>query len=1308
METLEGDEAMAVNIRRSGKKDQHTVHSEKTRAETASAGQKPENTKSPPRKRKATFSKPRVPLGIKSLPSRQNASLATRRHRQHAQQAQDAYRTIIETIQDGYFEIDLFGNFTFINEPLSRNIGYPKNELIGLNYRQYTDQANANILFQKCHKLFKTEKPVDIFDCEVIRKDGLRAAVEISLSLIRDTKGKTIGFRGTSRDVTDRRRIINELRASEQRHRTILDHMHEGYFENDLKGRLTFVSDSVCRHLGYTREELIGADPGFMETPDQHKKTTRAYLNLYETGKPVKALESELIRKDGSRGIYELSIDLIRDWLGTPTGFRGVCRDITERKQMEDQLRASEERYRTIIETIQDAYIEIDLDGHWTFVNQAACEHLHYTRGELIGAHFSKFQPDETKAKKLYAIFSNLYRTGQPIKALEMEGVRKDGTIGIYEFSVSLMQDPAEKPTGFRCISRDITERKNMENALRQSEERYRSIIETMADGYIEVDLHGNWTFFNDVIVQRSGYTREELLEADFHTLHTKDSAKRAVKAFAQVYKTGRPIKALDVETVKKNGSTGFYELSVSLMRDELGHPVGFRCISRDINERRRAQELLIETNRELQEATDRARQLATQAEAASIAKSEFLTNMSHEIRTPMNGVIGMIGLLLDMDLTAEQRRYAEIVRANGELLLELINNILDFSKIEAKKLRLETLDFDLLTLLDDFTTTMAFPAQEKGLELLCSVDLEVPTLLRGDPGRLRQILTNLVGNAVKFTQTGEVVVHVSLADKSNPGPTRIHGQPPPEGVLLRFSVRDTGIGIPKEKIGLLFDKFTQVDTSTTRQYGGSGLGLVISRQLSELFGGETGVVSEERKGSEFWFTARLHLQTGARQTESLPADIKDVRILIVDDNATNREILSKRLASWSMRPSEAKDGPLALQALYQALDGKDPFRMALIDMQMPGMDGETLGRIIQMDNRLSSTRLVLLTSLGTRGDMRRFEEEGFSACMSKPIKHQELRDILAMVLGIPDRRTDRTGHIVTQHEVWKSPVISATRKAKILIAEDNSTNQQVALGLLRNLGLQADVVANGRDAVKALETLPYDLVLMDVQMPQMDGFEATRHIRRWSGNCDDAVGSRKAELRNRAAGIPIIAMTAYALEGDRNRCLEAGMNDYISKPVSRKALAEALDKWLPKEDVAKSSPVSHRENATPPLQTIHADVECDVKIFNYDDLLDRMGNEVLARTVALRFLESIPAQIETLKESLKAKDLSSVHRLAHSIKGASANISGDALSAVALEMEKAGMEGNMKVIESRLPDLIVHYEILKETIEKKLSTRNG
>ena len=808
------------------------------------------------------------------------------------------------------------------------------------------------------------------------------------------------------------------------------------------------------------------------------------------------------------------------------------------------------------------------------------------------------------------------------------------------------------------------------------------------------LDDHGNHTFVNPAAAQMLGYAVDELTGRHSHTTwhYKKADGSLYPKEECPIYaalRDGRVHHVTDEVFWRKDG-TSFPAEYTSTPITENGEILGAVVTFKDITARKRVETEHQETNKQLEEAIARAKDMAAKAETASAAKSCFLANMSHEIRTPMNGVIGMTGLLLDTELTKEQRRIAGIVRTSGESLLGLINDILDFSKIEAKKLDLETLDFDLSGLLDDFAAAMAFRAHEKGLEILCTADPDVPVLLRGDPGRLRQILTNLTYNALKFTQAGEVVIRVLLVEENE------------NDVLLRFLVRDTGIGIPKGMIGLLFEKFSQVDTSTTRLYGGTGLGLAISKQLAELMGGEAGVESEEGKGSEFWFTVRLGKQAGGMQVESsIPlADLHNVRALIVDDNETSREILTIRLASWGMRPSEVQDGPGALEALYRALDENDPFRIAVIDMQMPGMDGEALGRAIKADERLADTRMVMLTSLGMRGDAQRFQAISFAAYATKPIRHQELKAILSLTLTERDGAEPTPRPITTRHmarEMLNN--LFAGREMRILLAEDNITNQQVALGILLKLGLKADAVANGAEALKALETLPYDLVLMDVQMPEMDGIEATREIRNWKPETGEDGVHRGSGVKCRDSRIPIIAMTAYAMQGDRERCLEAGMNDYIEKPVSPQALAEVLDKWLPKEIDGYRKKKKEIDEDGKPSSIINTSL-----IFDRADMMSMlMDDEDLARTVGATFLDDIPRQIAALRDYLEAGDATGAERQAHTIKGASANVGGQALRAVAFEMEKAARAGDLSDTRGYMPELEAQFDRLKQAMTKEL-----
>jgi signal transduction histidine kinase/DNA-binding response OmpR family regulator len=705
------------------------------------------------------------------------------------------------------------------------------------------------------------------------------------------------------------------------------------------------------------------------------------------------------------------------------------------------------------------------------------------------------------------------------------------------------------------------------------------------------------------------------------------------------------------------------------VQRNGAGQPLHVLGTSWDITTQKDAERELQETNAALAHAMSRAIELAADADSANRAKSDFLANMSHEIRTPMNGVIGMTGLLLDTPLDQTQRRYAETVKTSGESLLALLNDILDFSNIVAGKMGLEQLDFDLMELLDGFAALLAVRAQEYGLEFICAAAPDVPRHLSGDSGRLRQILLNLAGNAVKFTHQGEVSVRAALCWEND------------AEAMLRFSIKDTGIGILAEKQGLLFQKFTQADTSTTRQYGGTGLGLAISKQLAEMMGGEIGLISEQGTGSEFWFTARFAKAAGPSSDATPRADVRGVRILVVDDNATNREVLTAQLDAWGVRSDEAVDGPSALDALHRANDAGDPYAAAVLDMQMPGMDGSRLARSIKADDRTAGTLLMLMTSLGRRGDTQELREAGFAGSLVKPVRQSDLFDCLATVLaGSKDsgRATESPAEQAASDRMFDA----AGRTIRILLAEDNITNQQVGLGMLKKLGVRADAVANGSEALQSLATIPYDLVLMDVQMPEMDGLEATRRIR----------DPRSTVLRR---DVPIVAMTAHAQQGDRERCLEAGMNDHVTKPISVAALSNAIARWLPAAGAAPAAPelapaALESDLAQPEhSQAVEATESPEMPVFDREGMLVRlMGDEELAHLVVDGFLSEIPTQFDELRTSLAAGDATAALRQVHTIKGASANMGGEALRAAALATERAGQAGDVAAIIECMPSL--------------------
>jgi two-component system, sensor histidine kinase and response regulator len=655
-----------------------------------------------------------------------------------------------------------------------------------------------------------------------------------------------------------------------------------------------------------------------------------------------------------------------------------------------------------------------------------------------------------------------------------------------------------------------------------------RTILENIPDVIYFKDRESRFIAASRSAAEKHGLKLPDLIGKSDFELFANSFASVGKTEEQQVIETGLPIISKLVKETWPDGRETWSLNSKMPLRDEGGRIIGIFGIGKDVTQ-------LKKTETELSKARDAALE-------SSRTKGEFLANMSHEIRTPMNGVIGMTGLLLDTELTPIQREFSETIRNSADSLLTIINDILDFSKIEAGKLAFELLDFDLVETVEGALDMFAERARFKSIELACQIPGDIPRRLRGDPGRLRQVITNLVGNAIKFTETGEVVLRVAREKE-----TETH-------VEIGFSIKDTGVGIPLEVQEKLFQAFTQADTSTTRKFGGTGLGLAISKQLVEMMGGQIGVRSEPGKGSTFWFSARFEKQSGT--AESSPSiyvrDLFDLRVLVVDDNATNRQILRHQLFAWKMQKGSAAGGFEALELLRAAVADKKPYDLALLDMQMPEMDGMTLARTIKADPSISSTRLIILTSMGYMHTQEELKAAGIAAYLIKPVKQSKLFDCLVNVLGHADteRALGESAEDLTPASVTADLI--HLRNARILIAEDNIVNQKVAVAQLKKLGFTVDAVANGNEVLSSLKEIPYDIIFMDCQMPEMDGYEASRLIRQ----------AERAENANGKAPVHIVAMTANAMAGEREKCLAAGMDDYLSKPVRGSELQAALVRW--------------------------------------------------------------------------------------------------------------------------------------------------
>jgi two-component system, sensor histidine kinase and response regulator len=746
------------------------------------------------------------------------------------------------------------------------------------------------------------------------------------------------------------------------------------------------------------------------------------------------------------------------------------------------------------------------------------------------------------------------------------------------------------------------------------------AVVDAADDAILSKSLDGFILTWNKAAETLYGYTAAEIVGQHISLLVPEDRAGE-VSWFLEQIKQGQRIdQHYDTVRLTKDGRRVPVSLAISPIHDSDGNVVGISSIARDISTLKLAE-------KEVAAARDRAVE-------TSRLKSEFVANMSHEIRTPLNGVIGMTSLLLDTELSSEQREYADAVRSSGESLLGLINDILDFSKIESGQMHFEVMDFELRGAIDDAVDLVAERAYAKGLELATLMEQNIPIAVRGDPGRLRQVLINLIGNAVKFTTVGEVVTGVRVVEEDD------------DSFELRFEIRDTGIGIHPEVQARLFKSFSQADASSTRVYGGTGLGLAICKQLVELMGGEIGVASEEGKGSCFWFTLRLDKSSkgGGLWPVRHPA-LAGLRVLVVDDNATNRTVFERTLLSWDITAALAENGAQAMAMLREAAARQEPYEVALLDFRMPGMDGIELARLIKTDPATKPVRLIMLTSAGQRSEASAAADVGIDAYLTKPVRHSSLHDSLVTIMESESSVTLASDSSRAPEKVTPPPSNSESGlHGRVLVVEDNAVNQKVAVRMLEKLGYRADVAADGREAVETLSRISYAAVLMDCQMPEMDGYEATSRIRKMEGPVSKT---------------PIIAMTAEAMKGDEEKTRAAGMDDYIPKPVNHGQLAAALDRWVQARirlDLAPEAP-SRAAGAEPVL---------DAETFASLQELDQGEPGELVKEL----LENAASALGDLRRSVTLGDAERIRLSAHVLQGSIGAVGARRMARMCAEMQ--------------------------------------
>ena len=918
-----------------------------------------------------------------------------------------------------------------------------------------------------------------------------------------------------------------------------------------------------------------------------------------------------------------------------------VATDVTAQRNSAKEMADALAEHRSLTDQMPLSLIRKDAQGRRTFVNRHYCEQHGVTADTVLGkSDFDLFPA--ALARKYAADDRRVMERGEVLHDNE-ELAGLNGTRRVINRVKSPIRNEEGRIVGVQVLFWDVTEDVAARKALRESDAHYQSLVESLPLSVFRKDSGFRFVFGNKRFCEALSDPLESFRGKTDFDLFPQDLAAKYRSDDQRILEAGVTIEAIE-EMIHADGQRFYIQTFKGPVRAADGHVIGIQGMFWDVTAQQRAEQEL--------------RKAKAASDAASKAKSDFLANMSHEIRTPMNAVIGMTELVLDTELTNNQREYLSIVQESGDALLTLINDVLDFSKIEAGKFELDPAIFDVRETLGDTMKSLAVRASRQGLELAFEIDGNVPFLLEGDYARLRQIVINLVGNAIKFTPHGEVVLTVRCESRTE------------TEALLRFSVTDTGIGIPADKQGLVFEEFQQADSSTTRTYGGTGLGLAISSRLVELMHGRIWLESEVGRGSTFHFTAQMSVPNEATQRVERRTDVvAETNVLIVDDNATNRRILGEMVCNWGMRPVLASNAHDALRLLRESSAQGNSIGLILSDVNMPEVSGFMLAEWIRAESQFDKTQIIMLTSSGREGDAARRDELNIAARLMKPIKQSELFDAIVTTLGVaaldsPPRPTDEERSAL------------AVRPLNVLLAEDNAANQKLAVGVLTKQGHRVTVAGNGRLAIAEWQMQPFDVILMDVQMPELDGLQATQAIR-----------DREARQGGHTF---IVAMTAHAMKGDRERCLEAGMDDYLPKPIRAKLLAEKLLSLFGPSCKSEPTAVSSSSVATPIESLPVALIDWKAALEGVDD--DRS----LLAEVAQLFLSSTTTTLTGLGEAIRLSQPDVVQRLSHSLKGELLAIGAVATSEFAWQLEQCGSQHAFAEALPMLAQLSAQIELLR------------